>query len=394
MNSVDETLHLILSHAPRLDAELVAFHQALHRVLAADALADSDSPPFDCSAVDGYALCSADSPGVLNVVSEIQPGDSTDTVLQPGKCARIFTGAKIPAGADCVLMQERAQFEGGRLRVPAVPSFDCVRRQGENCRRGSVIVSKGQRLRAVELATLAQSGVTQPLVGRQPRVVHFVTGNELVGPSETPAGSQIRDCNSILIASLLADHGAILTHQSRLLDRFETSARILEEHTDFDVLLISGGSSVGDYDFAMPLLQHAGFSILANGVNLRPGKPLIFAKRNRQLAFGIPGNPLSHVVIFHLFIAPLLTSMMGAGAPASHLFEGRVARSIKGGPRETWWPCRAKWEGNGFRLEPLRFQSSGDIGAAVGADALLHLPANREVIESDLAEFLWLQSPH
>ena len=395
MKSVQETIDLILSHASLIPGETVALDGALHRVLRGDALADMDSPAFDCSAMDGYALRARDAGALADIVAEVQAGDARELEIRSGQCARIFTGAKIPSGADCVLMQERAVLENGLLRMPQIASGENIRKRGENCRLGDMIVKSGTRLRAVDLASLASCGVTRPLVSGRPRVVHFVTGNELSDPSQTPSGSQIRDCNSTLIASLLAEHGAELAHQSRLPDDFEKSAYALGDHDEFDVLLISGGASVGDYDFARPLLEKAGFEVLLHNVNVRPGKPLIFATRGGQLAFGLPGNPVSHAVIFHLMLAPLFSAMIGVERTTGFL-QGHVEKdfSFRPNPRETYWPCRAAWREGAFRLHPLRFQSSGDITGIAGANALLRIPSNHPgmIKQDDFADFLWLQS--
>ena len=222
-----------------------------------------------------------------------------------------------------------------------------------------------------------------------------MTGDELIDPSQTPSGSRIRDTNSTFIASLLASHGVQLLHQSRISDDFEKSAQCLATRNDFDVLLISGGASVGDYDFARPLLEKAGFEILLHNINMRPGKPLIFAVRGKQLAFGIPGNPVSHSVIFHLMLAPLFAAMTGA-AHSRELFQGHLEKDFPPhpNPRETYWPCRAAWREGAFRLRPLRFQSSGDVTGLAGMNALLRIPSNHRgpIKQSDLADFLWLDS--
>jgi len=392
MKSVDETLHSVLSRVPIVEPERVPLAEALHRVLRENALADLDSPSFACSAMDGYALRSAESGSVLTVALEIQAGDPRESTLPPGACARIFTGAKLPGGADCVLMQEHAALDGNRLHSKFLAPFENVRRQGENCARGSVVVRAGRRLQPSDIAALASCGVVRPLVSRRPRVVHFATGNELVDPAATPSGSQIRDTNSTLIAALLAENGAVLAHQSRVADRFETFADAVRQTRDFDLLFISGGASVGDYDFTQAVLRDAGFEIRQAGVNLRPGKPLLFAVRGRQYAFGIPGNPVSHFVIFHLLIAPLLAAMTGVLRPEPQRFQGRVRCALKPNPRETWWPCRVEWIDGGFVLQPLRFQSSGDLSGMVGAGGLIRVPANSEINEHDIVEFLWLQS--
>lgn len=395
MKSIPETLDLILSRAPLMAAEKVQLPDALGRVLRQDIVADMDSPRFDCSSMDGYALRSADSGQPLEVVSEIQAGGESHASISPGQCARIFTGAKIPQGADCVLMQEEARWDAGKLLAPQIPAGENVRTQGENCRKGDQVLKQGRKLSPGDLAVLASCGVTAPLVSARPRIAHFVTGNELVDPWETPTGAMIRDSNSILISSLIKAHGAEMARYARLSDELDTSKQALAEAGDFDVLLISGGASVGDYDFARPMLQSAGFEILVQQLNMRPGKPLIFAVRGNQLAFGLPGNPVSHAAIFHRMLAPLLEKMMGL-QPTERLMAGALAQDFRfrSNPRETYWPCHAAWREGAFRLTPLRFQSSGDITGIAGMNAFLRIPgAHAGVIrEGESAEFLPVQS--
>jgi len=394
MKSVPEALDLILANVSLMPAVEAPLQEALGRVLRQEALADMDSPSFDCSAMDGYALCVEDAGVPIEIVVEIQAGRQTDIEIHRGQCARIFTGAKIPAGADCVLMQEDAVLENGKLIAKDVAKGENIRKQGENCRKGDVILKPGIVLAPGDLAVLASCGITRPLVSMRPRVVHFVTGDELVDPSAMPSGSQIRDSNSTLIAALLQEHGAELTHHERLPDSFESSAQSLAAQQDFDVLLISGGASVGDYDFAKPLLEKAGFKILLSHINMRPGKPLIFGVRGMQVAFGIPGNPVSHAVIFHRMLAPLFEAMLGADR-VERMFQGHVEKdfTFHPNPRETYWPCHATWSEGAFRLRPLRFRSSGDVSGVAGMNALLRIPSNHTGVikQSDTVDFLLLQ---
>lgn len=394
MKTITEALDLILSRAPLMPSGEVSLSEALHRVLRQEVVADMDSPPFDCSAMDGYALCAEDAEAWLDIAAEIQAGQEGNVRIQRGQCARISTGAKIPAGSDSVLMQEMAVLENGKFRSPESSAGENIRKRGENCCKGDVILEPGQALTPTDLAVLASCGITRPLVSVRPRVVHFVTGDELVDPSQSPSGSQIRDCNSMLIAALLEEYGAELAHQSQLPDCFERSAQSLAEQQDFDLLFISGGASVGNYDFARPLLEKAGFEILLRHINMRPGKPLTFGVRGKQLAFGLPGNPVSHAAIFHRLLAPLIEAMLGANR-VERLFQGHFENnfSFSPSPREIYWPCRVEWRNSGFRLYPLRFQSSGDVAGVVGMNAFLRIaPGHPGVINAgDDAEFLWLK---
>jgi molybdopterin molybdotransferase len=375
--SVDAALHAVLAHARPLDAVALPLAQALGRTLRRDAHADLDSPPFDASAMDGYAARRIDLAQPLRLVGESSAGRGFSGTLNPGECVRILTGAPVPAGADCVVKQEDVTRDGETVRVVRIDSATFIRRRGENRRAGEIIVPAGTRLGPAELAALASAGVAFPEVTRAPRCAHVVTGDELVAPDRAPTGAQIRDSNSTLVAALLAQHGAELAAQRALRDDVDTAAATVAELPPHDVLLISGGASVGDRDIARALLERAGYELHFHGVDLRPGKPLLFAQRGASLAFALPGNPVSHWVVFHLFLAPLLRFLeSGVATPLPRLTgrlgaEGRLPSADR---RHTFWPCRAAIVDGHHELTPLPLASSGDAAGLVGANALLPLP--------------------
>jgi molybdopterin molybdotransferase len=302
--------------------------------------------------------------------------------IAPEECARIFTGAPLPEGADAVAMQEACVANGDSIAVPALCAGDGVRRRGEDARAGAVLVSTGARLGAVELSLMAQLGHTQPLVSPRPRVFHVRTGDEIVAPETVPGPGQIRDSNSTLLAALIAEAGGVLDGQTAAADRLEALVESCHEARDADVLLISGGASVGDYVFGRAALEALGFSIHFAGVNLRPGKPLIFATRGRQAAFVVPGNPLSHFVCWHELIrAALQTLTCGiAQLPLCALRLGGIA-ALPGHPRETWWPARLVFGDETVTADPLKWQSSGDMTAMAGVDGLIRIPSGSPRIE-------------
>lgn len=376
MIPVREAWHAILAHAGSTETVRLPLGKALGRILRTDARADADSPPFDASAMDGYALRRADITQALRVTGTAQAGAAFTGTLRPGECVRILTGAPVPAGADCVVKQEDVTHEGDSIRVRRPDGPDYIRRRGENRRCDDLLVPAGTRLGPPELAALASAGIHQPEVARAPRCAHLVTGNELVAPDRTPAGAQIRDSNSTLIAALLARGGTELVAQVRVRDELaagQTAAAALPAH---DVLLISGGASVGDLDFARPLLEALGYTLHFHELNLRPGKPLVFASRGAQLAFVLPGNPVSHWVVFQLFLAPLLEHLQTGAAATLARFTGRLAGDRLPPPdnRQTFWPCRVVIAGGGYEVTPLPLASSGDSSGLVGANALLPLP--------------------
>ncbi len=376
MIPADEAWRAILAHARSVETVRLPLDRALGRILRTAVRADSDSPPFDASAMDGYTLRVADAAGPLRVVGVAQAGEAFAGTLGAGECIRIFTGAPVPAAADCVVKQEDVACDGNIIRLARQGGPNFIRRRGENRRRGDLVVPAGAKLGPPELAALASAGVHQPEVARPPRCAHLVTGHELIAPDQTPAGAQIRDSNSTLIAALLARHGAELAGQSQVRDDLAAAQAAVAALPAHDVLLISGGASVGDLDLARPLLQALGYTLHFHAINLRPGKPLVFASRGRQLAFVLPGNPVSHWVVFQLFLAPLLDHLQTGAATLPARLTGQLAGDRLPPPdaRQTFWPCRAVIVNGVYHLTPLPLASSGDSAGLVGANALLPVP--------------------
>lgn len=380
MISTAEARDTVLRQAAQLPAERVALGAALDRGLREDAKADLDSPPFDASAMDGYALRATDAGQLLRVIGTSTAGAGFTGTINAGQCVRLFTGAPVPAGADCIVKQEDTTRDGDHVRITATPRCgDFIRRRGENRRAGDVVVPTGTKLGPAEVAALASAGVTQPLVTRRPRCVHLVTGNELVAPDRTPTGAEIRDSNSTLIAALLARHGADLVGHARARDDLAATQAAIAALPAHDLLLISGGASVGDHDFARPVLTALGFTLHFQQINLRPGKPLVFASRGAQLAFALPGNPVSHWVTFNLFIVPLLQKLATGLDSAPARLRGRLAPGSPLPPadaRQTIWPAHTRVVDGQHEVTLLTLASSGDSSGLVGANALLPLPAN------------------
>jgi molybdopterin molybdotransferase len=393
MIPVDDAWQTILAHARQLDSTRVPLLSALGRTLRADARADADSPPFDAAAMDGYAMRRAEAAAPLRAIGTSQAGAAFAGPIGPGECVRIFTGAPVPADADCVVKQEDVTREGDDVLIKnKLSGATFIRRRGENRRRGDVVVPTGTRLGPTELAALASAGLAQPEVTRAPRCVHLVTGNELVAPDQTPVGAQIRDSNSTLIAALLLQHGAELTAQIRVPDNLAAARVLADAPPAHDLLLISGGASVGEHDIARPLLEALGFTLHFQQINMRPGKPLVFASHDRKLAFALPGNPVSHWVVFQLFIVPLLRLLQTGQTTSPGRLVGLLATGAKlpaPDARQTLWPCRAEIVRGVYELTPLHLASSGDSSGLVGANALLPVPPPPRILTAgQTTEFL------
>jgi molybdopterin molybdotransferase len=328
--------------------------------------------------MDGYAVGRDDLSDTFKVVAEVRTGEQPVFTLAKGECARVFTGAQLPNGASQVIMQEDVERDGETIVVKRRSDATHIRARGEDARAGTALLQAGTRLRAPEAALLAQLGVAQPVVSPAPRVIHFVTGDELVPPTGVPGPGQIRDSNSTLIASLLTEAGARLSHQRNCGDNLAALVRDVRTVPEaaWDLLLISGGASVGDYDFGEGALEKLGFNVHFRQLNLRPGKPLIFATRGRQAAFVIPGNPVSHFVTFHVAIR-LALERLEAAAGSWPLADVQLAGELlaEPNPRETFWPARAFTSAGELHVAPLAWRSSGDVCGLVSTNALIHLPA-------------------
>lgn len=394
--SLSQARALIATRLEPLPAQPAPLAEARGRILCADACAPEDLPAFDRSAMDGYAVALADDSPRFRIVGEIQPGAVPGLKIQRGECARLFTGSQIPQGASQVLMQETVRLEDGFIVPQQRGDATHIRRRGEDARRGEVLLRSGSRLGAGELALLASLGVVRPHVSPPVRVAHFVTGNELIDPAGAPAPGQIRDSNSTLVAVFLRDCSGELVRQERVADDFDLLlAKAREVEHGSDLLLLSGGASVGDYDFGKRLLTALGFQIHFEKVDLRPGKPLVFATRGRQAAFVLPGNPVSHFVTLHVAVRLALEQFTGA-SPAWPLVEVALAEEFAYRPdaRETFWPASVRIENGKLVARACRWQSSGDVTGVTGANALLRFAGTAPAPKAgDRVESLLLELP-
>lgn len=377
--SMDEAWAKIHSHTRPLPAARTPLAEALGRVLRETICAPEDLPPVDRATRDGYAIRADDASKTFSVVDTIHAADWKPRQLKSGEAVRVATGAALPCGGLWVVMQEHVERNGDKLHIVRRENSTNIRLRGEEVRQGRPLVSAGTKLNAGALAILATVGNVNPLVSPRLRILHFTTGDEIVTPDQTPKPGQIRDSNSILIRGLLQNFSCDV-EQGHLPENFE--AAMLEitarkrEIENADVLLVSGGASVGDKDFTRALLEQLGFEIIFSQIDLRPGRPLIFGVNGPHVAFGLPGNPLSHFVCFHFAVATALAGLTG-GQPTEYL-RGQLAEKLddKPCPRETLWPARLEWNEATPRLRLLAWASSGDIICLAAANALVRVPAN------------------
>ncbi len=376
---LDEAMAAINSRCQPLPPMRVALEESFGRVLRETVCAPEDLPPFDCSTRDGFAILADDASANLQVVDTIHAAGWQPRQLQSGESVRVATGAPLPCGDLRVVMQENVERHGDQIKILKREAGLNIRSRGEDVKAGVPLVKTGSRLNAGKSALLATVGRVQPLVSPRLRVVHFTTGDEIVSPHQTPKPGQIRDSNSILIRGLLGKTACDVT-QRHLPENFAPAQAAISAFrfslSAFDLVLVSGGASVGDKDFTRPLLEWLGFEIIFSQVDLRPGRPLIFGVNGNRVAFGLPGNPLSHFACFHFAVAMALAKMSGETTPA--FLRGKLAAELADArcPRETLWPARWEISGGEIRLHPLPWASSGDVTCLAAANALLRVPAN------------------
>lgn len=355
--------------------------ESLGRVLAEDIFSDRDYPGGDLSMMDGYAV-GAGSRETYVVAGENSPGAGAGEPLADGTARRIFTGAELPPGATRVIPQELVRREGDKLSVNEWPETAFVRPRGREAKRDDIVLAKGTKLGPVEVAVLATVGCREAAVVKRPRVFHLVTGDEIAAPDEPVPEGKIRDSNSDLIAGLLAPGGLEVSGHARVSDdRDLAHAKVRESADACDFLLISGGASVGDHDHARPALEAAGFTFLAHGLHVRPGRPVGIARRGEQWAVAFPGNPLSHLVILRLLIVPILRACSGETQVEPQLIpavlDAELVREIP--RRDTFWPATITLRDGTFFARPSRFLSSGDLIGTAGINGFVSLPMDRKV---------------
>ena len=384
-HSASEVLALLRTLYRPLTAERIHLEHAAGRVLREPVRAAEDQPAFDRSSVDGYAIRLDDTAKTFRIVDEIRAGDWKPRSLQPGETVRIATGGALPRDGLQVVMKEDVEVAGSVVTVRRRSDERNIRHRGEDARAGQELVSAGTVLTPGALGLLASVGCVRPIVTRLPRVLHLATGNEIIPPDRTPERGQIRDSNSTLVRAFLGQWG-ITPMQVRLPEdeaRARVEIRNLESNLDqVDLLLFSGGASVGEHDFTRRLLEEAGFTIHVSKTTARPGKPLIVAQRGESLAFGLPGNPLAHFVCLNLYLRAALGAWLVQTVEAPFL-TGELASDLAtdANARETFWPARWSFGEGVATLTPLRWRSSGDLTALATANALLRVPAGTQRLQ-------------
>ena len=372
MPGIDDALSLVLARALPLEAEEVPVARAAGRVAAEPAAARTDLPPFDSSAMDGFAVRSADTPGTLKVVGHSAAGRPELRTLDPGEAIVISTGAVVPRGADAVVPVERTT---GDVEVDGVGPGENIRPRGGDARAGDVVVERGDVLRAAQLGALAAAGVAAVRCARRPRVALFATGTELRAPGEPLAPGEIYESNTVMLAAQLESVGAEVTVLGPVHDDEAATRDALARGLDADVLITSGGVSVGPHDLVRAALAALGAKEVFWRVAVKPGKPIAFAVRDATLVFGLPGNPVSSLVGFELFVRPALLALQGAREVGPAFLPGVLGAQVRRTEnRDELLRARIRVENGAVVLDPLTGQDSHMIVRSAAADALVLVP--------------------
>ncbi|PAU79335.1 molybdopterin molybdotransferase MoeA [Halomonas salipaludis] len=401
LQPVEAALTALLDGVAPLAAETVPLAVAGGRVLAKSVTACLDVPPFDNSAMDGYALHHRDAGKWLAVSQRIAAGQSAQQ-LQPGSCARIFTGGEIPPGADCVVMQERVQerveLDGERALMPTdIPAGDNLRRRGRDVSAGDVLLEAGQTLNPAALGHLAGQGITEVSVTRRPRVALLSTGDEVIDPGQPLAAGQIYNSNRPMLRQLLEQFGAEVVLAERVADDFDATCRCLADAAArADVVVTTGGVSVGEEDHVKAALTQLGELDLWR-LAMRPGKPLALGRLPRTddstaRFVGLPGNPVSSFVGAWLFLRPLTGALLGCPA-LNELprLRARAEFATTTQARQHYMRVALDFTAEGIGARAFRDQNSGVLSSCIQADALAVIPAHSEVRQGDEIDCLWLQ---
>lgn len=392
---VDEALSRILDAAtPLVQTEVLDIENARGRVLADDVVSAINVPGYDNTSMDGYAVRSADcvTPGASLTVAQRIPAGQTGVRLETGTAARIFTGAPIPDGADAVVMQELCHQQGDSVTInTAVPVGDNIRRAGEDIEKDSVVLRAGTRIRPQEQGLIASIGQANVTVTRKLRVATFFTGDELAEPGRELGQGQIYNSNRYTLKGLLQSVACEVIDLGIVPDTLDATLDVLKRASaNADLVLTSGGVSVGEEDYVRIALQQLG-ELTMWRINMKPGKPVAFGKVNNALFMGLPGNPVSVFVTFLVFARPLILKMQGAENYLSNTLSIHSGFEWKGVKRQEYLRVRVRHDESGARAEIYPNQGSGVLSSTCWADGLVIVEPEKAISVGDVLKYIPFQ---
>jgi molybdenum cofactor synthesis domain-containing protein len=383
--SREKALETIMEHIKPVEtAELIPIERSVNRVLARDLVAAMDIPPFDRAAMDGYAVKAEDtygasefSPKTLKLVGVLRAGESTSREIKNGECIRIATGCPIPPGADAVVMAEFTEENGESVSIyKAVHPLENISLRGEDIKKGEVIIREGEILTPAKIGVFAALGIRKAPVYRKPRVAIIPTGVEVQDLGLKLSGGQVYDVNSYTLASLLLENGASVTRAPIIPDSYEALRAALYRYIDHDLIVFSGGSSVGERDMLADIIEEDG-KLLFHGVQIKPGKPTLFGTVRGKPVLGMPGYPASCLSNAYVFLIPIIRKMARLPPKKPTTVKAKMAkRIVSASGREQFLTVRVV-DGKAYPA----FKKSGDITSLSKADGYVILPVNLDVID-------------
>ena len=380
MLSIEEALAKIIEHAGRQAATKINLEDALGLTLAEAVHADFDSPPFTKSMMDGFAIRGADLPagkGSLKRIGEVSAGQSSSRTVEAGQAIQIMTGAPLPVGADSVVMVERTKLAGDVVTIDDAEfaTGQNVFAQGSEYTKGEEVLSSGAMIGPAEMGLLASVGVVRPTVYRAPRIAILSTGDEIVPAHEKPGPNQIRNSNEWTLAALAKQAGAVVERLGIASDDERDLKEKIRKGLEADVLLLSGGVSAGKRDLVPRILEELSVIEIFHGINFKPGKPMWFGKRLDSIVFGLPGNPVSVLACFEVFVRTALNVRQGNLSPKPQMMSLPLRSDIIYPTRRvTYHPARIVSSPTGPIIEPAAWQGSADLRGLTKANALVVFP--------------------
>lgn len=382
--TLKEAFDTVMRSAFSTGTETVDFTDSLDRVLAADIKSDIDMPPFNKSTVDGFACRKADLNSELELIETIAAGTKPEKKLAEKQCSRIMTGAPLPDGADVVFMVENSDIRNSKVKFTGSFTKDNISRKGEDFKNGQIVIESGKLIKPQDIALMASSGDTSVAVGRKPSIGVISSGDELVEPSEKPGIAEIRNTNSYQLMAQIKRAGASGKYYGIVRDNAAAIYEIVKSAIDEnDIVLISGGVSMGEFDFVPSVLERAGVKILFSRINVQPGKPTTFGVHPNAIVFGLPGNPVSSFIQFELLVRPLISRMMGHEfKPVT--FPAKIENSFsrKNAERHGIIPVKIKEHGV---VDPVEYHGSAHLSAITEADGIIELlPGEKTIMKGEV----------
>lgn len=378
--------------------ESVPLFDCMHRILREDVFLDADSPPFDKAIRDGFAVRFEDLaqvPAVLTVVGESRAGAGSDTTVERGQCCEIMTGAPLPPGADAVVMVEHTE----RLSPASVRILRTTRenegllRRGAEARKGDMILRSGRRIALADVGLLASAGKSMVAVSKRPRVAVIATGDELVEVDQMPVSGQIRNSNTYTICAQVKEAGAEPVVLGIGRDDLDDLRQKIRHGLEHDVLIVSGGVSMGKYDLVEDVFAEFGVEVQFDQIAMKPGKPTVFGHRGNTYVFGLPGNPISTMVAFHMFVRPLILFLLKAENTSPKILEAKLEAAAKCDPqRAALVPALVRFEAGQYWIRTAPWKGSSDLVGLARANALIMIPQREGSLNpGDSTRFLFME---